>query len=92
MNTAILLVFTVPALYVSWRNSSNKRIRQLLIAASSVGFVSALISTSSQDLLGKCETVNGRACLDYGSTGLRLTIMVLYVVVALIAAVRIADE
>ena len=92
VSTGILLIFTIPTFYLAWRNGRNKTIRRFLIAAIVVGFVVAVIAVSSGQLLDQCEAENNRACFDSGSAGMRLTIMVVFVIVSWVKAAILFDS
>lgn len=92
ISTGILFLFAIPTFYLAWRKGRKKTIRRFLIAGSTVGLILAVISATSQRLVEQCEAVNYLGCVDYGSAGMRLTIIVVFIIVSWVKAAILFNE
>ncbi len=90
--TGLMLVFSLPIFVVAWGKGRTKTIHRFLIAAGITGLTSAAVSASSDRLVRQCEDAGGLDCLDYGSTGLHLLLVVGYVITSWVKAVIIIQE
>ena len=92
ISTGILFLFKIPTFYLAWRKGRKKTIRRFLMAGIAVGLVVAVISATSERLVEQCEAVNYLGCVDYGSAGMRLTIMVAFIIVSWVKAAILFNE
>lgn len=88
----LMVLLMTPTLYLAWRGGKTRTIGRFLIAAGVVGLLIATVAATSGQSLEQCELANGRACRDYGSTGMQLTMVVIFTIVAWIKAFALWNE
>lgn len=92
VSTGILILLATPTLYLAWRAGKSRTIRRFLIAAVAVGLLIGTVAATSGQSLEQCELANGRSCNDYGSTGMQLTIVVIFTIVSWVKALALWNE
>lgn len=82
--TALLLMFSAPAIFMARRRSSPDTTRRFLIAAVACGLACAILAAGSRRLEAQCEAEGNTQCVDYGASGLLLIIIVAFLCTALV--------
>ncbi len=84
--TALLLLFSVPAVLVARRVQRPEIGRRFLIAVPILGLICGLISASSSRLVDQCEAAGNTQCMDAGTTGLFVIVLGAFLGTSLISA------
>ena len=92
LTTGIMLLFSIPVLVLAWRMGRRKTMRRFLIALVAIATFNAALAANSEILVDMCEAVNGRPCIDFGTAGTQLLLVIGYVIVALVRAYALYDE
>ena len=92
IDSAVLLVFSVPLIIVARRHGRTADIRKYLIAGAIVAVFSSIIAFSSEQLVERCLAAGNMSCNDFGSAGFRVLLMGGYAAFALIEAYLIAQD
>ena len=79
---------SAPVAIAAWRKGHHTTLRKFTWGASGLAVVCAVISTTSQSLQARCMAAGNPTCNDYGSAGMVVLIVGVYVAVALIKTIQ----
>ena len=88
--TGILLLSGLPVFVMAWRRGRTAVALRFLIAAGVIGLFFGAVALSSQRLVEQCGASGSLACFDVGFKGLLLVVVIIYLIVSVAAAVRLA--
>lgn len=88
----ILVALGLPLWLVAWRERRRDTIRNFAIGALVVAVLAGIVAFTSQRAVEQCIAANGRQCIDPGSNGVQLVMVVLYVIANWFVAYKIWSD
>jgi len=90
--TAVLGVLSIPALVIARREGKPQMARRFLIATLVIGLICGVLAAGSSQLVAQCADVGNTNCVDFGTTGLHITAVVIFGATSLTRAYLVATD
>lgn len=88
----ILAGLGLPLWFIAWQKGRRDTIRNFAIGAAAVAVLGGVVAITSERALEQCMAANGRACLDPGSDGVQLVMVVFYLIANWFVAYKMWSE